>query len=216
MHQGILQNNKNKTWFKIDGSLELIDFEGPSFFRFPKELAKKIIQDFCVKDGWVLDPFAGFGTTLIAAQELGRNGIGFEIDQERYNFSSNKIKSPSKIIHDKIENIKKYKLQKFDLIFTSPPYSSFRGTHNDPMEIYLQDFETIFIELIQYLAPNGKLVIEVSNVNDDRGIIPLAWYCGIALSKHLRFKGEIIRCNTGPEIAGPGFDHSYLLSFEKI
>jgi hypothetical protein len=64
--------------------------------------------------------------------------------------------------------------------------------------------------LIQYLKQKAKLILEVSNVNDNRGVVPLAWYCGIALSKYLNFNGEIIRCNTGPEIAGPGFDHSYL------
>lgn len=47
---------------------------------FPVELPKRCIQLHGVPEAVVLDPFLGAGTTLVAAQELGCQGIGIEID----------------------------------------------------------------------------------------------------------------------------------------
>jgi DNA modification methylase len=72
-----------KTWLAIDGALEPIDYAGPTFFRFPVELAERVITDYSVPGEWVLNPFRGFGATLVAAQWLGRQAIGFEKDADR-------------------------------------------------------------------------------------------------------------------------------------
>jgi len=45
---------------------------------FSAEWAKKVISDTGISDCEVLDPFAGSGTTLIAAQEVGAFGVSFE------------------------------------------------------------------------------------------------------------------------------------------
>lgn len=49
---------------------------------FPKELPSWFIKLFTDKGDTVLDPFAGSGTTLIAARELKRNSIGVEVQPE--------------------------------------------------------------------------------------------------------------------------------------
>jgi site-specific DNA-methyltransferase (adenine-specific) len=48
---------------------------------YPVELAERCLRLADVpSDGLVLDPFAGIGTTLIAAKNLGMNAVGIEID----------------------------------------------------------------------------------------------------------------------------------------
>jgi DNA modification methylase len=48
----------------------------------PLKLLERIIKSSCPEDGWVFDPFAGSGTTAIAAQLLGRNCITCDINSQ--------------------------------------------------------------------------------------------------------------------------------------
>lgn len=55
-------------------------FKHPAIF--PLSLAKDHIISWSNEGDIILDPFLGSGTTLLAAQELGRKGIGIEISEE--------------------------------------------------------------------------------------------------------------------------------------
>jgi len=50
----------------------------------PLRLMEALIADFTDENESILDPFAGSGTTLLAARRLGRNAIGWERDPEIY------------------------------------------------------------------------------------------------------------------------------------
>ncbi|MEJ8560144.1 site-specific DNA-methyltransferase [Yoonia sp. GPGPB17] len=49
---------------------------------FPKSIAEVPLKATCPTGGIVLDPFVGTGTTLVAAQRLGRHGIGIDLSAE--------------------------------------------------------------------------------------------------------------------------------------
>lgn len=58
---------------------------------FPKELPAWFIKLFTKPGDIVLDPFAGSGTTCVAAQELGRDYIGIEIKEEYYQLAQQNL-----------------------------------------------------------------------------------------------------------------------------
>src|ERR1700722_5478173 len=49
---------------------------------FPEELPRRLIKMFSFIGETVLDPFAGSGTTMLAARNLNRNSVGYEINQD--------------------------------------------------------------------------------------------------------------------------------------
>jgi site-specific DNA-methyltransferase (adenine-specific) len=52
---------------------------------FPSELAERLIRMFSFAGDTVLDPFAGSGSTAVAAIQAGRNSISVEIEEEYLN-----------------------------------------------------------------------------------------------------------------------------------
>jgi len=58
---------------------------------FPEELPKRLIKMFSFIGETVLDPFAGSGTTALAAKNLERNSVGFEINPEFIPFIKTKL-----------------------------------------------------------------------------------------------------------------------------
>lgn len=106
---------------------------------FPIGLPKKCIQLFTHRGELVLDPFVGIGTTLVAASDLDRNAVGFDLKKEYVDFANKRV-SQTKLdlwgdrpestamqvaICDEAHNIPEYiEPETLALTVTSPPYAN--------------------------------------------------------------------------------------------
>ncbi|MEM3881063.1 MAG: site-specific DNA-methyltransferase [Candidatus Bathyarchaeia archaeon] len=99
---------------------------------FPVELCRRLIEIYTRKGDVVLDPFMGSGSAIIAARDLERKGIGFDINPDFVELAKKRL-SQQKLIHLGVEepdvycedakNLLRYvKPNSVDLVITSPPY----------------------------------------------------------------------------------------------
>lgn len=61
--------------------------------QLPIHLLERIILMSSDEGDVILDPFSGTGTTAMAAKRLGRNFIGFELDEQYVHISQNKLEN---------------------------------------------------------------------------------------------------------------------------
>lgn len=96
---------------------------------FPEELPRRLIKMFSFVGDTILDPFAGSGTTNLAAKNLGRNSVGYEINEEFIPVIKQKLgASQHDILETRYEFVKqnslstdfKNEIQKLPYIFKDP------------------------------------------------------------------------------------------------
>jgi DNA modification methylase len=82
--------NSLSLWSDIRKSPEELRLGHPAMF--PAMLAERLIESFLPRGPHtVLDPFAGTGSTLVAAEKLGKRGIGFELSAEYLAIASKRL-----------------------------------------------------------------------------------------------------------------------------
>jgi len=99
---------------------------------FPIGLPAKCVRLFTHEGELVLDPFVGSGTTLVAAQDLNRNAVGFDLKREYIDIAKSRLAqsrlfgdSQQIVVCDDAHNIPKYfKEETVSLSITSPPYAN--------------------------------------------------------------------------------------------
>ncbi len=88
-HEGDAPKSRNRrsVW-----TITTKPYSGAHFAVMPPDLVEPCIKAGCPEGGTVLDPFAGSGTTLAVAAQLGRNAIGCELNPEYIALAERRIK----------------------------------------------------------------------------------------------------------------------------
>ncbi len=167
---------------------------------FPKALVRAVLEDYSSPGDTVLDPFAGYGTTLAVCEELRRSPLGIELRPERVAAIRGRIGSAGRLIQGDARQLNDFEIGAIDLCFTSPPYMS-EGDHpQNPLTgyatfdgsyaTYLEELTDVFIAVKHHLRPGGYLVVNAANIRTGDTVTPLAWDIAHALKPHLAFRGE--------------------------
>jgi len=119
-------------WSDIRKTPEEAKLRHPALF--PQQLVMRLIECFSSpEDQVVLDPFAGSGSTLIAAARLGKRGVGFEVSEEYYSLALRRLSdrdlfqaegeaSGAVYLADARRMLEYVPPESVDLVITSPPY----------------------------------------------------------------------------------------------
>lgn len=87
---------------------------------FPLELANRLVKMFSFVGDTVLDPFCGSGTTMLAAMNNDRNGVGIETEAYYCDYSIRRIEDSRTIFSD-------YTFDYFDITKEKDSYKSSAG-----------------------------------------------------------------------------------------
>lgn len=163
---------------------------------FTKAVAESVVGAFSKPGEWVLDPFAGFGTTLLAAEKLGRHSIGLELLEQRARLVRRRLHSGHIVVAD-ARQVGRLLKQSVDLCFTSPPYMTAEGHPQNPLtgyttldgeyQTYLNELEDVFRQVANLLRRGGYLVINVADTGA-AGRTPLVADVELRVAQHLHFE----------------------------
>lgn len=78
--------NKRSVW-----TVNTKPFKGAHFATFPEDLILPCVLAGCPKDGTILDPFSGAGTTGVVAKKNNRNFIGIELNENYFKIAQRRI-----------------------------------------------------------------------------------------------------------------------------
>jgi tRNA G10 N-methylase Trm11 len=190
--------------------------------RFSDAFAEHVVRRFSQAGDVVFDPFAGFGTTLLAAEALGRDAYGVEFDERRVRYVRGLLSHPERLLHGDSRRLADYALPPIDLSLTSPPYMQ-RNDPEDPFTsytlpgrgyaAYLETIQGIYAQMRTLMRPGARALVEAVNLPGEGGITTLAWDIAAAVGEVLTYEGEIVV--VWKPSFGPGYDHSYCLVFRK-
>jgi site-specific DNA-methyltransferase (adenine-specific) len=158
---------------------------------FPEELPARLIKMFSFPGETILDPFLGSGTTTLAARNLGRNSVGYEINRdylstikEKLNAEQSDIAATEYVfLTDRIKTDMNEEIEKLPYIFRDPHkldkkidpkklrFGSKIDKNSCEREIYYSVREIISPELLKL---DNDLAVRLIGVKENRATIDRA------------------------------------------
>ncbi|HEY1683673.1 MAG TPA: DNA methyltransferase [Tepidisphaeraceae bacterium] len=140
----------------------------------PSYIIWNLLQRYTQPNDLVIDSFAGSGTTLDVARELGRRALGYDVHPQRKDiFKVDARKLPPELT------------SKVDFVFIDPPYSTHIDYGPDPRDIgklsasgneYFAAMKQAISEIHRVLKPGKFMALYVSDSYEHgKGFYPIGF-----------------------------------------
>ncbi|MFB7248329.1 TRM11 family SAM-dependent methyltransferase [Streptomyces populi] len=170
---------------------------------------RPLVRELSEPGELVLDPFAGWGTTLVACSVEGRRGIGFEVNPERAKEAGRRLASyPGQEMRCGDARALPLEADSVDLVLCDLPYfgTGLDTDSADPgqlyalreYDVYLDALDEAFTRIAQVMRPGAHAVIAVQNRRIEGAFVPLAWDAARVLSRRLTLGDERIHLYERP------------------
>lgn len=140
---------------------------------FIPQIPNQMIRRYTKKGEWVIDTFAGCGTTLIESQRLGRNSIGIELQEKiaaqarsliaaepnEYNTIQEVVTADSASV-DYASILQKYSQKKAQLVIIHPPYYDIIKFSDDPRDLSNAPSLESFLAMLNRTVSNVLSVLD--------------------------------------------------------
>ncbi len=181
---------------------------------FVPQIPRQLLTRYTKAGDFVLDPFAGSGTTLIEAQRMKRNSIGIELQSDVAAEAISRINSEQQegIIADTFADdsrtfdtnriLNKYNIKNVQFIIYHPPYWDIIKFSEDPNDLSNSKSIEDFIENFRLVVNNTSAILEkgrycavvIGDKYANSQLIPLGFYCMQAmLQEGLTLKATIVK-----------------------
>jgi hypothetical protein len=215
------QTEENSSFITLPWKLERAPppFEGYDI-KYPESLVRHFLKRFTESGARVFDPFAGLGTTLFVAEEMGRVPYGVEHDGGRMEWVAGQLEHFTHLKRGDAADMLAMGFPKMDFAMTSPPYMPKNHKWNplyggDPKhagyDVYLDRMGFIFGQMKQLMKRHAVFVLQADNLQG-RGFTPLVRDLGLCAERHFRLDEEIIVAWKGGR---PDYRHTHCLVFRK-
>lgn len=163
---------------------------------FTEALAASIVGYASEPGQLVLDPFAGYGTTVAVATRMRRRAIGIELVPAHLEIARRRAGPGARLILGDARELSRLVDEPVDLVLTSPPYMAALDHPENPLTgyttrdgdyaTYLRELGFVFAQAAALLRPGGRLVVNVANVvATDGSVTPLVFDMAAALDEHI-------------------------------
>lgn len=193
---------------------------------------RPFVRQFSAPDACVLDPFCGFGSTLLAAALEGRRGLGLEIDAARAALARERLQRLGLAAQVRVGALPQLALEApVDLCLTNVPYfgCAWPGAAtpgqlyaSTDYAAYLHGLRAVFHAVCRSLREDGFCIAMVENVELDGVFVPQAWDLARVLGSLFVPCAERVLCypRNGAQPLAPGQtrsdrSHEYALIFQK-
>lgn len=185
---------------------------------FVPQVPDNLIRRYTEPGEIVIDLFMGSGTTLFECERLGRNYIGYDINDDIINHVESKMDADCPILYsiNKCDvtdsnsfermteaSLSRMEKKKADFLLVHPPYWDIIHftdqlcdlSNTNKLEDFINKFVIAMANALKYVKANKHFAIVVGDLYRNSAVVPLGFYLMHAINKNFKckLKGIVIK-----------------------